>query len=199
MLPSELLERRPDIAANERRVAAANAQIGVTIAAYYPNVTLSASGGLESSSLLSLFTWPSRFWSLGPSLTETLYDAGAPQGVTEEAQAAYDVAVANYRESVLTAFQKVEDNLATLRILEQESREQARAVRYADRSLTARQRAVSGRHHDVSAGDHGAGSGAAERTDGGADQHAPHDRQRVADSGAGRRMGCFASCHRPKT
>jgi len=134
-LPSELLERRPDIAANERRVAAANAQIGVAIAAYYPNVTLSASGGLESSSLLSLFTWPSRFWSLGPSLSETLYDAGRRKGVTEEAQAAYDITVANYRESVLTAFQGVEDNLATLRVLEQESREQASAVRYADRSL----------------------------------------------------------------
>ncbi len=134
-LPSELLERRPDIAANERRVAAANAQIGVTIAAYYPTVTLSASGGLEASSLLSLFTWPSRFWSLGPSLTETLYDAGRRKGITEEAQAAYDVTVANYRESVLAAFQGVEDNLATLRVLEQESREQAAAVRYAERSL----------------------------------------------------------------
>jgi NodT family efflux transporter outer membrane factor (OMF) lipoprotein len=134
-LPSELLERRPDIAANERRVAAANAQIGVAIAAYYPTVTLSASGGFESSSLLSLFTWPSRFWSVGPSLSETLYDAGRRKGVTEEAQAAYDVTVANYRESVLTAFQNVEDNLAALRILEQESREQAAAVRYADRSL----------------------------------------------------------------
>ncbi len=116
-------------------MAAANAQIGVAIAAHYPKRHAQrASGGLESSSLLSLFTWPSRFWSLGPSLTETLYDAGRRKGVTEEAQAAYDVTVANYRQSVLTAFQNVEDNLATLRILEQEfCEEQAAAVRYADR------------------------------------------------------------------
>ncbi len=134
-LPSELLERRPDIAANERRIAAANAQIGVTIAAYYPTITLGASGGLQSTSLLSLFTFPSRFWSVGPSVSELFYDAGRRKGVTEEAQAAYDITVANYRQSVLTAFQSVEDNIATLRILEQESREQANAVRYAERSL----------------------------------------------------------------
>jgi outer membrane protein TolC len=107
----------------------------VTIAAYYPTLSLSASGGLESTSLLSLFTWPSRFWSLGPSLSEIMFDAGRRRGLTEEAQAAYDVTVANYRESVLTAFQNVEDNLAALRVLEQESGQQAAAVRYADRSL----------------------------------------------------------------
>ena len=134
MIPSELLERRPDIAANERRVAAANAQIGVTIAAYYPTISLGASGGLQSSSLLTLFSWPSRFWSLGPSLSETIFDAGRRRGFTEEARAAYDQTVANYRENVLTAFQNVEDDLSTLRILEQESREQAAAVRYAERS-----------------------------------------------------------------
>ncbi len=135
VIPSELLERRPDIAGNERRVAAANAQIGVAIAAYYPNITFSASGGLESSSLLSLFTWPSRFWSVGPSVSELFLDGGRRRGVTEQAQAAYDVTVANYRQSVLTAFQNVEDNLAALRVLEQESREQAQAVGYATRSL----------------------------------------------------------------
>jgi NodT family efflux transporter outer membrane factor (OMF) lipoprotein len=135
LVPSELLERRPDIAGNERRVAAANAQIGVTIAAYYPTLTLGASGGLESSSLLSLFTWPSRFWSLGPSLSETLLDFGKRRGLTEEARAAYDQTVANYRETVLTAFQNVEDQLSTLRILEQESREQADAIRYSERAL----------------------------------------------------------------
>jgi NodT family efflux transporter outer membrane factor (OMF) lipoprotein len=135
MIPSELLERRPDIAGNERRVAAANAQIGVTIAAFYPTLSLGASGGLQSSSLLTLFTWPSRFWSLGPSLSETIFDAGRRRGVTEQARAAYDQTVANYRETVLTAFQNVEDDLSTLRILEQESREQADAVRYAERSL----------------------------------------------------------------
>ncbi len=135
IIPSELLERRPDIAGNERRVAAANAQIGVAIAAYYPTVTLAAGGGLESSSLLSLFTWPSRFWSVGPSISELFLDGGKRRGVTEQAQANYDVTVANYRQSVLTAFQNVEDNLAALRILEQESREQAQAVGYATRSL----------------------------------------------------------------
>jgi NodT family efflux transporter outer membrane factor (OMF) lipoprotein len=135
VIPSELLERRPDIAGNERRVAAANAQIGVAISAYYPTLSLGASGGLESSSLLSLFTWPSRFWSLGPSLSETIFDFGRRRGLTEEAQAAYDQTVANYRESVLTAFQNVEDELSTLRILERESGQQADAVRYAERSL----------------------------------------------------------------
>lgn len=135
VIPSELLERRPDIAGNERRVAAANAQVGVAISAYYPTLSLGASGGLESSSLLSLFTWPSRFWSLGPSLSETILDFGRRRGLTEEAQAAYDQTVANYRESVLTAFQNVEDELSTLRILERESGQQADAVRYAERSL----------------------------------------------------------------
>jgi len=135
VIPSELLERRPDIAGNERRVAAANAQIGVAISAYYPTLSLGASGGLESSSLLSLFTWPSRFWSLGPSLSETILDFGRRRGITEGAQAAYDQTVANYRQTVLTAFQNVEDELSTLRILERESGQQADAVRYAERSL----------------------------------------------------------------
>ncbi|HLH40616.1 MAG TPA: efflux transporter outer membrane subunit [Bryobacteraceae bacterium] len=135
VIPSELLQRRPDIAANERRVAAANAQIGVAIAAFYPTLSLSASGGLESSSLLSLFTWPSRFWSLGPSFSELFYDAGRRRGITEEAQAAYDSAVANYRQSVLTAFQNVEDDLTALKVLEGEAAQQAEAVEYANRSL----------------------------------------------------------------
>jgi NodT family efflux transporter outer membrane factor (OMF) lipoprotein len=134
-LPSELLERRPDVAGNERVVAAANAQIGVAKAAYYPVFTLGAGGGLEASSLLSLFTWPSRFWSLGPSVSETVYDAGRRRGVTEEAQAAYDTAVANYRQSVLTAYQQVEDNIAAMRVLELEAKQQANAVGYAERSL----------------------------------------------------------------
>ena len=135
VIPSELLQRRPDIAANERRVAAANAQIGVAIAAFYPTLSLAASGGMESSSLLSLFSWPSRFWSLGPSFSELFYDAGRRRGITEEAQASYDNTVAIYRQSVLTAFQNVEDNLSALRTLEQESVQQAEAVRYAERSL----------------------------------------------------------------
>jgi NodT family efflux transporter outer membrane factor (OMF) lipoprotein len=135
VLPSELLERRPDIAGNERRVAAANAQIGVAIAAFYPTLTLGVSAGLESSSLLSLFTWPSRFWSLGPSFSQIFFDAGRRRGITEQAQASYDAAVANYRESVLVAFQQVEDQLSSLRLLDQEAQEQAGAVTYAERSL----------------------------------------------------------------
>ncbi len=134
-IPSQLLERRPDIAANERRVAAANANVGVALAAFYPDITLSAAGGIEGTSLVNLFTWPSRFWSLGPTVSYTLLDFGRRQGTLEQTQAAYDSAVAAYRQSVLQAFQDVEDNLSTLRILEQEAREQAVAVAAAERSL----------------------------------------------------------------
>lgn len=127
-LPSELLERRPDIAGAERLVASANAQIGVAKAAYYPQLTLSASGGVESASILNWFTWPSRFWSLGPQLAQTLYEGGARRAATEQAQASYDAAVANYRQTVLTVFQAVEDNLAALRILSTEVGQQHTAV-----------------------------------------------------------------------
>jgi NodT family efflux transporter outer membrane factor (OMF) lipoprotein len=134
-IPSQLLERRPDIAANERRVAAANAQVGVAQAAFYPDITLSAAAGIEGSSLVNLFTWPSRFWSLGPTLSYTLLDFGKRQGTLEQAQATYDADVAVYRQNVLTAFQDVEDNLSALRVLEQEAKEQAAAVTAAERSL----------------------------------------------------------------
>ncbi len=121
-IPSELLERRPDIAAAERQAAAANAQIGVAEAAYYPNVTLSATGGFEASTLAQWFTWPARFWTLGPAAVEqTLFDGGLRRAQTVEACAAYDASVATYRQTVLAAFQNVEDNLAALRILEQEA------------------------------------------------------------------------------
>jgi NodT family efflux transporter outer membrane factor (OMF) lipoprotein len=134
-VPSALLERRPDIAAAERRMAAANAQIGIAIAAYYPTVTLSFSGGLESSSVSQWFTWPSRFWSVGPAITETVYDGGLRKAQTDEARAAYDGSVAAYRQTVLTAFQGVEDNLAALRILEEEARVQDEAVGAAQESV----------------------------------------------------------------
>ncbi|HLI86557.1 MAG TPA: efflux transporter outer membrane subunit [Bryobacteraceae bacterium] len=127
-VPSKLLERRPDIASAERRVAAANAQVGVAKAAYYPDLTLSASGGFESTSIANWFTWPSRFWSLGPSFAQTLLDFGARRGATEQAEAQYDAAVANYRQTVLNDFQAVEDNLAALRILEQELGQQREAI-----------------------------------------------------------------------
>ena len=134
-LPSELLERRPDIAAAERRVAAANDQIGVARAAFYPTVTLAAQFGLESSSLLNLLTWPSRFWSVGPTLAQTLWDGGRRRAMTEQAQAAYDASAANYRQTVLSAFQEVEDDVSSLRLLDRESGEQGRAVIAAERSL----------------------------------------------------------------
>ena len=134
-VPSELLERRPDIASAERRVAAANAEIGVARAAYYPNLSLSIAGGLQSSQVSQWFTWPSRFWSLGPTLAETVFDAGARRAITEQARANYDAAVATYRQTVLNDFQSVEDNLSTLRILSQELDEQRTAVRSANRYL----------------------------------------------------------------
>ena len=134
-VPSELLERRPDVAAAERRTAAANAQIGFAKAAYYPVLKLSASGGLEGSGITNWFAWPSRIFAVGPSLLETLYDAGLRHAVTDQAWAAYDANVAAYRQSVLTAFQEVEDNLAALRILEEESAKQQQAVQSAERSL----------------------------------------------------------------
>ncbi len=127
-LPSQLLERRPDIAAAERQMAAANAQIGVAEAAYFPSLTLSASTGFRTNSPPDWFTIPSRFWSVGPALAETLFDGGVRRAVSLQAQAAYEANVATYRQTVLTAFQQVEDNLAALRVLEQEARAQADAV-----------------------------------------------------------------------
>jgi NodT family efflux transporter outer membrane factor (OMF) lipoprotein len=127
-LPSTLLERRPDIAAAERQVAAANSQIGVAKAAYYPTLTLNAAGGFESTNIATWFSLPNRFWSLGPTLAETLFDAGARRGATEQARANYDAAVANYRQTALTDFQAVEDNLAALRILAEEVGQQHGAV-----------------------------------------------------------------------
>jgi NodT family efflux transporter outer membrane factor (OMF) lipoprotein len=144
-LPSELLERRADIAAAERRAAAQNAQIGIAEAAFYPQITLSASAGLASSSLLTLFSWPSRIWTVGPALAQTLFDAGNRRAVTQEAQATYDANAATYRQTVLSAFQGVEDNLAALRVLEDEARQENLAVESAERSLSlARERYVGG-------------------------------------------------------
>jgi NodT family efflux transporter outer membrane factor (OMF) lipoprotein len=134
-LPSQLLERRPDIAAAERRVAEANDQVGIARAAYYPTIILSASAGLEGDSITNWFTWPSRFWAVGPSLAETLFDAGRRRATSQAALANYDATVANYRESALTAFQQVEDNLAALRILNQEAQQQKEATASAQESL----------------------------------------------------------------
>jgi NodT family efflux transporter outer membrane factor (OMF) lipoprotein len=127
-VPSQLLERRPDIAAAERNIAAANAQIGVAYAAYYPALTLSATGGMESSAIKKILDWPSRFWSVGPSISETVYDGGLRRATVNQYIATYNANVAAYRQSVLTAFQQVEDSLATVRILSQQIRRQQEAV-----------------------------------------------------------------------
>lgn len=134
-VPSQLLERRPDVAANERLMAQANAQIGVAVAAYYPTVTLSASAGFESARAGTWFNWASRVWSVGTSVSETIYDGGLRRATVEQFRAQYDQTVANYRNTVLTAFQQVEDNLASLRILSQEIGEQDTAIKSAERSL----------------------------------------------------------------
>jgi NodT family efflux transporter outer membrane factor (OMF) lipoprotein len=135
-LPSQLLERRPDIAAAERRVAEANADIGVTKAAFFPSLVLGATGGFESTSIASWFTWPARFFSLGPTLSQTLFDKGRRKAATEVSRAQYDATVASYRNTVLTSFQEVEDNLAALRILSHELDQQNEAVASAQRVLT---------------------------------------------------------------
>jgi NodT family efflux transporter outer membrane factor (OMF) lipoprotein len=134
-VPSELLERRPDIAAAERRVAAANAQIGVAKSAYYPLINLGATGGFESSTITTLLTGPSGLWSVGGSAVMTVFDVGRRRALTDQAIAAYDYQVAAYRESVLTGFQQVEDNLAAVRILENEAKVQDEAVASAQGSL----------------------------------------------------------------
>lgn len=128
LLPSTLLERRPDVAAAERRMAAANANIGVAEAAFFPNLTFSASGGYSGSSLNDVFTAPNQVWSLGSALAVTLFDHGARKALTEQAQAVYDQQVAAYRQVVLSALQDAEDSLAALRILKKQESEQEQVV-----------------------------------------------------------------------
>ncbi|MDD1621277.1 MAG: efflux transporter outer membrane subunit [Methylococcaceae bacterium] len=135
-LPSELLERRPDIAAAERKIAAANAQIGVAKAAYYPTLNLAATNGFQSTTADTLFTMARRYWALGPAgLALTLFDGGAKNAQYKQNIDAYDASVAAYRQTVLTGFQEVEDNLAALRILEEEKQVQDKAVAAADQAL----------------------------------------------------------------
>ena len=134
-VPSQLLERRPDIAATERRMAEANEQIGIAQAALFPSLLLTAAGGFEGNRLVNWFTWPSRFWAVGPSMAQTLFDAGRRRAVVQSASAGYDETVANYRQSALTAFQEVEDNLAALRVLEEQAVAQRVAVDAARQSL----------------------------------------------------------------
>ena len=134
-VPAQLLERRPDISAAERLVAQANAQIGIAKAAYFPTVTLSAAAGFESTSTATWLTWPSRFFSIGPTAAETIFDAGLRKATVEQFRAQYDQTIANYRQAVLTAFQQVEDNLASLRILSVEIQQQDAAVLSAQKTL----------------------------------------------------------------
>ncbi len=134
-VPAQLLERRPDIAAAERRTAEANEQIGIAKAAFFPQLMLTAVGGFLGNTPVDWLNWPSRFWAVGPTLAQTLFDAGRRRAQSESAGAAYDEAVATYRQTALTAFQEVEDNLATLRVLEQQQEAQLVAVQAAKQSL----------------------------------------------------------------
>jgi NodT family efflux transporter outer membrane factor (OMF) lipoprotein len=134
-LPSQLLERRPDIAAAERRMAAANEQIGIAQAAYYPTVSLSAVAGFLGTSALNWFSWPSRSWAVGSTLSQSLFDAGRRRAGAAIANANYDSTVANYRQTVLTSFGQVEDNLAALRVLEAEAEQQHAATHSAEETL----------------------------------------------------------------
>jgi NodT family efflux transporter outer membrane factor (OMF) lipoprotein len=135
-VPSDLLERRPDVAAAERQMASANASIGVAKAAFFPTVTLSATGGYQTAVPNLWFTTPSRFWSLGPSIAETFFDGGLHTANTKNAIATYDAAIANYRQTVLTAFQQIEDNLAALHVLEDEAKMQDEAIKLSRQAVT---------------------------------------------------------------
>jgi NodT family efflux transporter outer membrane factor (OMF) lipoprotein len=134
-MPSQLLERRPDIASAERQMASANAQIGVAKAAFYPTISIGATAGFESAKASNWLDWPSRFWSVGPAAALTLFDANRRRAVSDQAQAAYDGTVAAYRKTVLSAFQEVEDNLAELAILAEEAQVEELAVKAARRSV----------------------------------------------------------------
>src|SRR5690606_15067752 len=141
---SELLERRPDVAAAEQRVMAANADIGVAQAAYYPTLSLGASGGYRSTSATDWLSAPNRYWSVGPALAMTLFDGGRRSAEKERAEAAYDETVAGYRQSVLTAFQEVEDNLVAARLLEEQAQVQDAAVTASRKAVDILQDRKSG-------------------------------------------------------
>ena len=134
-VPSQLLERRPDIAATERRMAEANAEVGIAHAAFFPQILLSAALGLQGQSVADWLNWPSRFWAVGPSVLQTVFDGGRRRAQQQASEFNYDATVATYRESTLDAFQQVEDNLASLRVLEKETATQRAAVVAAEKSL----------------------------------------------------------------
>jgi len=134
-VPSQLLQRRPDVAAAERTMAAANAEIGIAYAAYYPDLSLTGEAGFESSAIGSLLSWPSRFWSVGSSISETIFDAGLRRATVQQYVATYNADLAAYRQTVLTAFQQVEDALAEVRILSKEVQQEQQAVNFAQTNL----------------------------------------------------------------
>jgi NodT family efflux transporter outer membrane factor (OMF) lipoprotein len=134
-LPSQLLERRPDIASAERRVAEANERVGIARTSFFPTVILSAVGGFEGNAVANWFAWPSRFWAIGPTAVQTLFDGGRRRAISEAAMAAYDATVAEYRQTALDAFRQVEDSLSALRVLEQEAQQQESATSSASESL----------------------------------------------------------------
>jgi len=138
-MPSELLERRPDVAAAERTMAQANAAVGIAYAAYYPNLTLTAAGGFESSAFHNWLSWPSRFWSVGTSIPETIFDAGLRRATVQQYVATYNADLASYRQTVLAAFQQVEDSLAEVRILSKEIQQEQQAVNLAQTYLKLEQ------------------------------------------------------------
>ena len=193
-VPSQLLERRPDIASAERLTAAANARIGVAVAAFYPTISLGGTGGFESTHIGTLFQGPSALWSLGAQATELLFDAGQRRALTDQARQQYEAQVSAYRNTVIQAFQDVEDNLSTLRILDQETVVEQRAVAAAAALLQHLQPALQGRRHRLSRSAH-RGNHAAHRS-----AH-PH-RSRIppvhgvgaADPRPGRRLGRDRTC-----
>jgi NodT family efflux transporter outer membrane factor (OMF) lipoprotein len=135
-VPSELLERRPDIAAAERTLAEANAVIGIGYGAFFPNITLSAAGGFESSTFTNWFTWPSRFWSIGPTISQTIFNAGLYRAELRQYTATYNADLAAYRQTVLVAFEQVEDYLAAVRLYSQQIEKQKAAVDHAQEFLS---------------------------------------------------------------
>ena len=173
-------------------MAAANEQIGIAIAAFYPNLSLTGGGGVESSSLAKWFTWPSRFWSVGAQLADTLFDAGRRRGVVAEQQAAYDATVAAYRETVLTAMQQVEDNLAALRILAGEADKVQQTIQAANRGLEISTAQYTAGTVDYLDGHHRAGDAPQRRRYGDYFVESPPVGKRAADRRVGRGLECIA-------
>ncbi len=173
-------------------MAQANAQIGIAKTAFFPTVTLSASAGFQSLSIAKWLEWPSRVWSVGPSLAQTIFDAGLRRATVQQFQATYDQTVANYRQTVLTAFQQVEDNLAALRILTQVIEQQDSAIESADRSLQEADGPLQGRNRSLPERDYCPNRVVERPASGGDFPNATNGGERSVDQSAGRRMGCFA-------